>query len=140
MVKATAKNGASKKTQQTLHEPDKQPVAHKKSGPTIFTIGHSTHPFDEFAAMLEAHDIAQLVDVRTIPKSRRMPHFSSESLALELPARGIDYAHLKALGGLRHPKRDSINTGWRNDSFRGYAVYRMIVGLAVLAWATHLIG
>jgi uncharacterized protein (DUF488 family) len=123
MVKATAKNGASKKTLQTLHEPDKQPVVHRKSVLTIFTIGHSTHPLDEFAAMLKAHDIAQLVDVRTIPKSRRMPHFSSESLASELPAWGIDYEHLRALGGLRHPKRDSINTGWRNDSFRGYADY-----------------
>ena len=118
MAKATAKNRVSKKT---LHELDKEPGAHKKSSLTIFTIGHSTHPLEEFVAMLKAQDIARLVDVRTIPKSRRMPHFNSESLASELPARGIDYAHLKALGGLRHPKKDSLNTGWRNDSFRGYA-------------------
>jgi len=120
MAKATAKNTASKKT---LHELDKEPAAHKKSSLTIFTIGHSTHPLEEFVAMLKAHGIARLVDVRTIPKSRRMPHFNSESLASELNARKIDYAHLKALGGLRHPKKDSLNTGWRNDSFRGYADY-----------------
>jgi uncharacterized protein (DUF488 family) len=120
MAKAAAKNTASKKT---LHELDKEPAAHKKSSLTIFTIGHSTHPLEEFVAMLKAHDIARLVDVRTIPKSRRMPHFNSESLASELNARKIDYAHLKALGGLRHPKKDSLNTGWRNDSFRGYADY-----------------
>ena len=123
MAKATAKNGASKKTLQTLHELTKQPAGNKKSSLTIFTIGHSTHSLEEFVAMLKAHDIARLVDVRTIPKSRRMPHFNSESLDSELPARGIDYAHLKALGGLRHAKKDSVNTGWRNDSFRGYADY-----------------
>ncbi len=120
MAKAAAKNTANKKT---LHELDKEPAAHKKSSLTIFTIGHSTHPLEEFVAMLMAHDIARLVDVRTIPKSRRMPHFNSESLASELSARKIHYAHLKALGGLRHPKKDSLNTGWRNDSFRGYADY-----------------
>lgn len=119
MAKATAKNSASR----ALHEVDKESTAQKKAGLTIFTIGHSTHPLEEFVAMLKAHDVAQLVDVRTIPKSRRVPHFNSESLAAELPARGIDYAHLKALGGLRHAKKDSVNTGWRNASFRGYADY-----------------
>ena len=90
---------------------------------TILTIGHSTHTFDEFVSMLEAHHVARLVDVRTIPKSRRVPQFNTESLAAELPARGIDYVHLKALGGLRHAAKNSINTGWRNASFRGYADY-----------------
>ena len=73
--------------------------------------------------MLKAYDIAQLVDVRTIPKSRRVPQFNAESLSAALPKLGIEYAHLKTLGGLRHAKKDSINTGWRNTSFRGYADY-----------------
>jgi uncharacterized protein (DUF488 family) len=90
---------------------------------TVLTIGHSTHPFTEFVSMLKAHDVAQLIDVRTIPKSRRVPQFNSESLAVQLPAAGIDYQHLKALGGLRQARKDSVNVGWRNDSFRGYADY-----------------
>jgi uncharacterized protein (DUF488 family) len=90
---------------------------------SILTIGHSTHTLDEFVGILKAHEVAQLVDVRTIPKSRRVPHFNAESLAEALPAEGIDYVHLKALGGLRHEKKDSVNTGWRNASFRGYADY-----------------
>jgi uncharacterized protein (DUF488 family) len=73
--------------------------------------------------MLKAHNVAQLVDVRTVPKSRRVPQYNSESLAKTLPAEGIDYVHLKALGGLRRAKKDSLNTGWRNASFRGYADY-----------------
>jgi len=73
--------------------------------------------------MLEAHSVAQIVDVRTIPKSRRVPQFNGESLATELPARGVKYVHLKSLGGLRHATKESINTGWRNASFRGYADY-----------------
>jgi uncharacterized protein (DUF488 family) len=90
---------------------------------TILTIGHSTRPLDEFVSMLDAHEVAQVVDVRTVPRSRRVPQFNSESLASELPARGIAYVHLKSLGGLRHATKNSINTGWRNSSFRGYADY-----------------
>jgi uncharacterized protein (DUF488 family) len=93
------------------------------SAQTILTIGHSTHTLEEFVAMLKAHGVAQLVDVRTIPKSRRVPQFNSESLAETLPASGIAYVHMKSLGGLRHARKDSINTGWRNASFRGYADY-----------------
>jgi uncharacterized protein (DUF488 family) len=89
----------------------------------ILTIGHSTHSFDEFVAMLQAHGVTQLVDVRTVPKSRRVPQFNSETLAASLQSRGINYVHLKSLGGLRHAKKDSVNTGWRNASFRGYADY-----------------
>ena len=90
---------------------------------TIFTIGHSTHPIDEFIALLKTYGIEQLVDVRTVPKSRHVPQFNSEALAEALGKQGIAYVHLKALGGLRHAKKDSINTGWRNASFRGYADY-----------------
>ena len=64
-----------------------------------------------------------LVDVRTVPASRRVPHFAKASLERALPGRGIRYVHMPELGGLRKPRRDSINTGWRNESFRGYADY-----------------
>jgi uncharacterized protein (DUF488 family) len=90
---------------------------------TVSTVGHSTHPIEEFIGILEAHGIRRLVDVRTIPKSRRNPQFNRESLSASLPKAGIDYFHLPGLGGLRHPRKDSINTGWRNASFRGYADY-----------------
>jgi Protein of unknown function, DUF488 len=90
---------------------------------TIFTIGHSTHPIEEFIALLKNYGIEQLVDVRTVPKSRHVPQFNSDALASALGDHGVAYVHLKALGGLRHAKKDSINTAWRNSSFRGYADY-----------------
>ncbi len=90
---------------------------------TVLTIGHSTRTLEEFLALLRAHHVARLIDVRTIPKSRRVPQFNAESLAMELPAQGIDYVPMKSLGGLRHPAKDSANAGWRNASFRGYADY-----------------
>jgi uncharacterized protein (DUF488 family) len=73
--------------------------------------------------MLEAHGIGQLVDVRTIPKSRRNPQFGQDQLAAVLEEHGIRYIHMPGLGGLRHARKDSINTGWKNRSFRGYADY-----------------
>jgi len=90
---------------------------------TIFTIGHSTRPLDDFVALLHAHDVKQLGDVRTVPKSRRHPHFAGDALAVSLPAVGITYRHLPALGGLRKPRRDSTNSAWRHAGFRGYADY-----------------
>ena len=90
---------------------------------TIFTIGHSTHPIEDFIELLESNGVTQLIDIRTIPKSRRNPQFNSDALAASLRAAKIAYVHMKELGGLRHPRMDSINTGWRNDSFRGYADY-----------------
>lgn len=89
----------------------------------IHTIGHSTRPFDEFVAVLRAHAIEAVADVRTVPKSRHNPQFHIDSLTRTLPAVGLDYVHLPALGGLRHARPDSPNTGWRNASFRGYADY-----------------
>jgi len=89
----------------------------------ILTIGHSTHPIDKFIELLRQHGVERLVDIRTIPRSRHNPQFNSEALAKSLGHEGIGYAHLKELGGLRHPRRDSINMGWRNASFRGYADY-----------------
>jgi uncharacterized protein (DUF488 family) len=90
---------------------------------TVWTIGHSTHPIEVFIGMLEAYGIGRLVDVRTIPKSRWNPQFARESLRASLHAAAIQYYHLPGLGGLRHPHKDSINGGWRNSSFRGYADY-----------------
>jgi uncharacterized protein (DUF488 family) len=90
---------------------------------TIYTIGHSTRALDDFLALLAAHDIRQLADVRTIPKSRRHPHFAGDALSASLHDAGIVYRHVAALGGLRKPRADSSNTGWRHEGFRGYADY-----------------
>jgi uncharacterized protein (DUF488 family) len=89
----------------------------------IFTIGHSTRPAATFIRLLQAHGVQRLIDVRTIPKSRRNPQFSREHLSPALRRAKIHYTHLPGLGGLRRPRPDSINTGWRNTSFRGYADY-----------------
>lgn len=88
---------------------------------TIYTIGHSTRSLDDFLALLRAHRIGQLADVRTVPKSRRHPHFAGEALAQSLPEASVAYRHFVALGGLRKPRKDSRNTAWRHESFRGYA-------------------
>jgi len=89
----------------------------------VFTVGHSTRPVGEFIELLRSNGVFQLADIRTIPKSRRNPQFSADNLAASLRDAGIEYVHLKELGGLRHPRRDSVNTGWRNAGFRGYADY-----------------
>lgn len=89
----------------------------------IFNIGHSTRPIDEFIELLRANGVKQLIDIRTIPKSRRNPQFHSDALAESLRTAGIRYMHMKELGGLRHARHDSVNMGWRNASFRGYADY-----------------
>lgn len=91
------------------------------SGPTVYTVGHSTRSFEELVGLLRAHGVRRLVDVRTVPRSRRHPHFSREALVESLPAAGIEYRWLRELGGLRRPRPDSPNTGWRNESFRGFA-------------------
>ncbi len=90
---------------------------------SISTIGHSTHTIEEFLELLRAYAIQLLVDVRTIPRSRAHPQFGKDLLPGELQGVGIAYAHLEALGGLRHARKDSPNTGWRNASFRGFADY-----------------
>ncbi len=89
----------------------------------LWTIGHSTRPIDEFLALLKAHRVQQLVDVRTLPRSRHNPQFSRDNLSTSLKGRGLAYIHTPQLGGLRQPKKGSFNTGWRNESFRGYADY-----------------
>ena len=93
---------------------------------TIYTIGHSTRTLDELVAALQAHGISTLVDIRSFPMSRRMPHFNRESLEVELPKHGIAYVWMKELGGRRKKIRDdSPNSGLRNDSFRNYADYML---------------
>ena len=94
-----------------------------KSRPIVLTIGHSTRPLDEFVALLKAHAVTLVVDVRTIPRSRHNPQFNKESLPDSLKKAGLGYVHMSGLGGLRHAKDDSVNAGWRNASFRGYADY-----------------
>lgn len=89
----------------------------------IFTIGHSTRTLEELVEALKSFGVRMLVDIRTIPRSRRVPHFNKRSLAQTLPRRGLHYRHLKALGGLRRPRPDSVNTAWRNPGFRGFADY-----------------
>jgi uncharacterized protein (DUF488 family) len=109
---------------------------------TVYTIGHSTRPLDDFVALLKAHGVVQLADVRTIPKSRRHPHFAREALSKSLPAAGIRYRHFPGLGGLRKPLIDSDNRGWRHPSFRGYADYMQTAAFAealddLVAWSTE---
>jgi uncharacterized protein (DUF488 family) len=87
----------------------------------IFTLGHSTLPIETFLALLQAYGIERLVDIRTISRSRHNPQFNDTALANSLKARHLQYVHLKALGGLRRPRKDSPNTGWRNGGFRGFA-------------------
>jgi len=91
--------------------------------PVLFTIGHSTRSIEDFLALLKAHGMRRVVDVRTVPRSHRNPQFGIEVLPQSLAAAGIDYVHMPSLGGLRHAERDSTNMGWRNASFRGYADY-----------------
>jgi uncharacterized protein (DUF488 family) len=87
----------------------------------IFTIGHSTRSWEDFLEILRAHGIKRLVDVRSIPRSRRNPQFNREILAKKLRSLRISYVHLPKLGGLRRARRDSLNMGWHNTSFRGFA-------------------
>ena len=103
---------------------------------TVWTLGHSTRPIEEFLGLLHAHRIGLLADVRTIPRSRYNPQFNTDTLAQSLRDAGLLYRHLPELGGLRTPRKDSINNGWRNSSFRGYADYmqtdEFLIALEVL--------
>lgn len=91
--------------------------------PTLYTIGHSTRTLEDFISLLKAYNITYLVDIRTIPKSRHVPWFNGEELSKDLTKHHIRYTHMKELGGLRSPHKNSINKGWRNESFRGFADY-----------------
>jgi uncharacterized protein (DUF488 family) len=89
----------------------------------IFTVGHSTLPIESFIAQLHDYDVECLADIRTVPRSRHNPQFNADVLSRALKRQGIEYASLPALGGLRYPRKDSPNTGWRNKGFRGFADY-----------------
>jgi uncharacterized protein (DUF488 family) len=95
----------------------------KNNMPIVMTVGHSNRTWGEFLEILRAHGVKRVVDVRSIPKSRRNPQFNRAILSTKLRAARIGYVHLRKLGGLRHARRDSPNMGWRNASFRGYADY-----------------
>ena len=89
----------------------------------MFTVGYSTRTSQKFISLLKGHDINLLVDIRTVPRSRHKPEFNKERLSKLLRKNGIKYVHMKELGGLRKPVKDSRNTGWLNASFRGFADY-----------------
>ena len=89
----------------------------------LYTIGHSTHTLQEFIDILHEHKIMQVIDVRTIPKSRHVPWFNQKVLRTSLHREKINYTHLPKLGGLRRTTKESINMGWNNTSFRGFADY-----------------
>ena len=91
--------------------------------PTVLTVGHSTRPLAEFIALLKAHSVTRLIDVRTVPRSRHNPQFDRDSLPSALARDSISYEHVASLGGFRRTHPGSPNEGWRNASFRGYADY-----------------
>jgi uncharacterized protein (DUF488 family) len=89
----------------------------------LWTVGHSTRPFPDFLAILAAHEIEVVADVRRYPGSRSQPQYNSSDLERSLPRAGVDYLPLPELGGRRRPATHSVNTGWRHPAFRGYADY-----------------
>jgi len=95
--------------------------------PGVSTIGHSTRTVEEFLTLLRRHGIQLVADVRSIPRSKRNPQFNRETLSATLAEAGIRYAHMPELGGFRRPRPDSPNSGWKNDSFRGFADYMQTV-------------
>ena len=90
---------------------------------TVFTVGHSTRTLEAFIGLLKEHAVKKVVDIRTIPRSRHNPQFNRETLPAHLKVAKIGYVHMGGLGGLRHTRQNSPNTGWRNASFRGFADY-----------------
>jgi uncharacterized protein (DUF488 family) len=95
----------------------------KDSQPVVLTVGHSTRPLAEFIALLAAHSVARVIDVRTVPRSRHNPQFNRDTFPDALEAASIRYEHMAGLGGFRRAGPQSPNLGWRNASFRGYADY-----------------
>jgi uncharacterized protein (DUF488 family) len=102
---------------------DARPTDAAEGRCAVLTVGHSTRPIEIFLELLRSHRVTQLVDVRTVPRSRHNPQFAQDALRASLAAAGIGYAHAPGLGGFRRPGPDSPNAGWRNLSFRGYADY-----------------
>lgn len=98
-------------------------MAKQDSQPLVLTVGHSTRLLAEFIALLEVHSVTRLIDVRTVPRSRHNPQFNRDTFPTALEAAGIRYAHVAGLGGFRRAHPASLNLGWRNVSFRGFADY-----------------
>jgi uncharacterized protein (DUF488 family) len=94
-----------------------------KEAPLVCTVGHSNRPLEEFIDLLRRNAVEQVIDVRTVPRSRHNPQYGQDVLPASLESNAIAYSHLPGLGGLRKPRPDSNNVGWRNLSFRGYADY-----------------
>jgi len=92
-------------------------------GRVVATIGHSTRTLETFIHLLQIYGVKQVVDVRTVPRSRHNPQFNRETLPDHLKTAGMEYVHMPGVGGLRHPRAGSENVGWRNASFRGFADY-----------------
>src|SRR4051812_25115890 len=102
---------------------DARPTDAAEGECVVLTVGHSTRPIEAFLELLRSHGVTELVDVRTVPRSRHNPQFAQDALQASLAGAGIGYAHAPGLGGFRRPAPDSPNAGWRNLSFRGYADY-----------------
>ncbi len=119
--KTPVRRAATTKERQRADAPSATPAPPAKG--IILTIGHSNRPIEEFLELLAAHGVQRLIDVRTVPRSGHNPQFNSDALKKSVEAAGIAYTPMKNLGGLRHASPGSLNTGWRNASFRGYADY-----------------
>jgi uncharacterized protein (DUF488 family) len=123
---------------------NKQPPPREAHWPeaAIFTLGHSNLPIEQFIVLLHTYGIACVADIRTVPRSRHNPQFNNDALAGALQPDNIEYVPLPALGGLRHARKDSVNTGWRNENFRGFADYMQTgafeEGLTMLIHLSHL--
>ncbi|MEO8626489.1 MAG: DUF488 domain-containing protein [Betaproteobacteria bacterium] len=107
--------------------------------PLICTIGHSNRPLDTFVQLLRSNEVVRVLDVRTVPRSRHNPQFNRDTFPESLNAVQIGYNHLASLGGLRHARPDSLNSGWHNLSFRGYADYMQSAEFAEnVQWVAEL--
>jgi uncharacterized protein (DUF488 family) len=95
----------------------------ERTGCVVVTIGHSTRTLETFIHLLQTYEVKQVVDVRTVPRSRHNPQFNHETLPDDLKAAVIEYLHMPGLGGLRRPRPGTANMGWRNASFKGFADY-----------------
>jgi uncharacterized protein (DUF488 family) len=110
-----------------------------ENAPLVCTIGHSNRPLETFLALLRSNEIAHVLDVRTVPRSRHNPQFNQDELPGSLESIQIAYTHVPGLGGLRHARVDSPNTGWHNLSFRGYADYMQSPEFAEnIGWVVEL--
>ena len=115
--------GGADRASPSVRPDDTEAATPAPDRPLVLTIGHSNRPIEEFVSLLWSNEVARVVDVRTVPRSRHNPQFNRDSLPATLHAVGIGYSHLPGLGGLRRTRADSPNAGWRNLSFRGYADY-----------------